>query len=163
MPAYLFDKNKQSRYRLWTNSKTVVHNYGAELELRYIINRHFSLLGNGCYQVLQNTGKNDGLEDGFNTPKWMANAGISGTEILQKFGFGINAKVQSRYYWVSFLVSGYVPAVFNIDAMVRYVFAKPSLEIKMGASNLLNHYYYSMLGGPSIGGFYYTCLTWNMK
>ena len=163
MPAYLFDRNKQSRYRLWTNSKTAVHNYGAELELRYVINRHYSFTVNGCYQELKNTAQNDGLEDGFNTPRWMANAGISAAEILQKFGFSINAKVQSRYYWESFLVNGYVPAVFNIDAMVRYVFSKPSLEIKMGASNLLNHYYYSILGGPSIGGFYYTSLTWNLK
>ncbi len=48
MPFYLFDRNKQSRYRLWTNSKTAVHNYGAELELRFVINRHYSLMVNGC-------------------------------------------------------------------------------------------------------------------
>jgi iron complex outermembrane receptor protein len=27
--------------------------------------------------------------------------------------------------------------------------------LKIGASNLLNTYYYSFIGGPSIGGFYY--------
>ncbi len=163
MPAYLFDRNRQSRYRLWTNSKTAVHNYGAEIEMRYVINRRYSLSANGCYQELKNTSSNDGLEDGFNTPRWMANAGISGTEIAKHFGFSVTARIQSRYYWESFLVNGYVPSVFNLDAMVRYNFAKPSIEIKLGATNLANRYYYSILGGPSIGGVYYTTLTWDLK
>ena len=36
IPAYLYDRNKQARYRLWTNSKTIVHNYGAEARLSYL-------------------------------------------------------------------------------------------------------------------------------
>jgi iron complex outermembrane receptor protein len=125
MPAYLFDRNKQSRYRLWTNSKTAVHNYGAELELRYNINRHYYISANGCYQELKNTDKNDGLEDGFNTPRWMANAGFNGNGILKGLGFGLNARIQSRYYWESFSERAF--GGFNLDAMVRYVF-KPSAK-----------------------------------
>jgi iron complex outermembrane receptor protein len=163
MPAYLYDKNKQARYRLWTNSKTVVHNYGAEMELLYLINNKYSIFGNGSYQTLKRTSANDGLEDGFNTPKWMVNGGIKGANVYKGLGFAVSARYQSKFYWVSFLVNGDVPAVFNADAMVQYTFAKQGVNIKLGATNFLNHYYYSMLGGPQIGGFYYTTLTYSLK
>jgi iron complex outermembrane receptor protein len=163
MPAYLYDKNKQARYRLWTNSKTVVHNYGTEIDLLYLLDHHYSLFGNASYQTLKRTSVNDGLEDGFNTPKWIVNGGIRGTNVYKNLGFSVSARYQSNFYYQSFLVNGNVPAVFNADAMVQYSFNKPSLHIKVGATNVLNHYYYSILGGPQIGGFYYTTLTYSLK
>lgn len=162
IPAYLYDKNKQGRYRLWTNSKTIVHNYGAEIELLYLINNKYSLSGNASYQTLKRTNTNDGLEDGFNTPQWMVNAGVKGVNIYKKIGFNVMAKYQSKFYYQSFLVNGNVPAIFNADAMVQYTFTGPGLNIKLGATNILNHYYYSILGGPQIGGFYYTTVTYSL-
>ena len=53
IPSHLFDRNKQSRYRLWTNSKTIVRNYGAEVDFRYVFNKQYSLLANSSYQTLQ--------------------------------------------------------------------------------------------------------------
>ena len=163
IPAYLYDKNKHSRYRLWTNSKTLVHNYGAELDLRYILSNHYSLSANASYQTLKKTNQNDGLEDGFNTPQWISNVGITGNNIYKKLGFNVTAKYQSSYYWQSFLINGNVPSIFNIDCMLHYFFARPSIDIKLGAVNVLNNYYYSILGGPQIGGFYYTTLTYSLK
>jgi iron complex outermembrane receptor protein len=163
IPAYLYDKTKQSRYRLWTNSKTVVHNYGAEVDLRYFLNSHYSFSANASYQTLKRTNQNDGLEDGFNTPKWIANVGINGTNVYKKLDFSITFKYQSSYYWQSFLINGNVPSVFNADCMVRYSFPKLFMDLKIGATNVFNHYYYSILGGPQIGGFYYTTLTYSFK
>lgn len=163
IPASLYDKNKQSRYRLWTNSKTVVHNYGAELDIRYIVSKHYSLSAKGSYQTLQKTSQNDGLEDGFNTPKWMGNFSLIGRDVFKKLIFTVTAKYQSKYYWQSFLINGNVPSVFNADCMAGYSFTKPSVELKAGAVNVLNKYYYSILGGPQIGGFYYTAITYSFK
>lgn len=163
IPAALYDRNKQSRYRLWTNSKTVVRNYGAELDLHYMITNHYSLSANASYQALERTNRNDGLEDGFNTPKWMANAGINGTHVYKQLDFAVTLKYQSNYYWQSFLINGDVPTVFNADCMLQYSFSKPSVGIKLGATNVLNKYYYSILGGPQIGGFYYTTLTYSFR
>ena len=160
IPAYLYDRNKQGRYRLWTNSKTIVHNYGAELELLYMLNNHYSIFGNGSYQTLKRTKTNDGLEDGFNTPGWMVNGGVRGNEVYKKLGFNVTFKYQSNFYHQSFLINGNVPAIFNADAMLQYSFSNPSLTIKIGGSNVLNLYYYSILGGPQIGGFYYTTFTY---
>jgi outer membrane beta-barrel protein len=162
IPAALYDKSKQARYRLWTNSKTIVHNYGTELDLRYVINDHYSVSGNVSYQTLKKTDKNDGLEDGYNTPKWIGNVSINGNNVYKQLGFNIALKYQSQYYYQSFLVNGNVPSLWNADAQMRYSFVKQSLDVKAGATNLLNHYYYSILGGPQIGGFYYTTLTYHL-
>lgn len=163
IPTDLYDKNKQDRYRLWTNSKTLVHNYGVAADLRYLLSNRYALQANASYQALKRTQQNDGLEDGFNTPQWMVNAGINGTHVYKNLGFSITGKYQSTYYWQSFLINGDVPAVFNMDCMVRYFFPKPSLDVKIGASNVLNHYYYSILGGPLVGGFYYLTLTYSVN
>ena len=39
----------------------------------------------------------------------------------------------------------------------------PNLRFKLGASNLLNDYYVSYLGGPSVGGLYYLAVTYAVK
>jgi outer membrane receptor protein involved in Fe transport len=162
IPAYLYDRNKQGRYRLWTNSKTIVHNYGAEIELLYLISNRYSIFGNASYQTLKRTNTNDGLEDGFNTPQWIMNAGVKGTNVYKKLGFNVTVKYQNKFYFQSFLINGNVPAIFNADAMVQYSFTNLAFNLKVGATNILNHYYYSMLGGPQIGGFFYTTLTYSL-
>jgi iron complex outermembrane receptor protein len=159
MPASLYDRNKQTRYRLWTNSKTVVHNYGAELELRYVLSNHYTVSGNASYQALKKTIKNDGLEDGFNTPRCMGNLSVTGTNVYKRLGFNLTLKYQDSFYYQSFLVNGMVPSVFNADVQVQSGFAGEKMNLKLGATNVLNRYYYSILGGPQIGGFYYTTLT----
>lgn len=163
IPAYLYDHNKQARYRLWTNSKSVVHNYGIEMDLHYVLNKHINLFGNSSYQTLQKTNKDDGLEDGFNTPKWMLNAGVACNDIFSNLGVSVSGRYQTAFFWQSFLVDGNVPSVFNIDAALRYHIAKYAVDVKVGASNILNHYYYSILGGPQIGGFYYATITYGLK
>lgn len=162
IPGSLYDRNKQSRYRLWTNSKTVVHNYGAELDLRYVLSNHYTLSGNVSYQTLKKTDKNDGLEDGYNTPGWMGNLSFIGTKMYRSLGFNLTLKCQNSFYYQSFLVNGNVPSIFNADVQLQYGFAGEKLNVKAGATNVLNRYYYSILGGPQIGGFYYTTLTWHI-
>lgn len=161
IPASLYDKSK-ARYRLWTNSKSVVHNYGAELDVRYLIDQRYSIFANGSYQALKRTSQNDGLEDGFNTPAWIVNAGLNANNIIGTFGFAVSVKYQNSYYWQSFLINGTVPSIFTANADVNYSFANPSIRISLGASNIFNKYYYSILGGPQIGGMYYTTVTYNL-
>jgi iron complex outermembrane receptor protein len=75
------------------------------------------------------------------------------------FGFNINYRWQSRYLWQSSLATGYVDAYGTVDAQVQYTFMKNRFNVKLGASNLFNKYYYSFIGGPSIGGLYYCTAT----
>lgn len=163
IPYALYDKKTQSRYRMWTNSKTTVYNYGLGLRVKYDFNKGYTIDGNTSYAKLRKKSADDGLEDGFNTPQWMVNLSISNEKIIGNLGAGISYRWQDNYYWQSFLVNGNVPANSSIDAQVSYSFPKVNFRIKMGASNLLNHYYTSFLGGPQIGGFYYTMLTYGLN
>ena len=87
---------------------------------------------------------------------------MNGTDVYKKLGLSVTLKYQSAYYWQSFLINGTVPSFFNADCMLHYTFSR-GMDLKLGASNVLNHYYYSILGGPQPGGFYYTTLTFSLK
>lgn len=160
---YLADRNKQDRYRLWTNSKTTVYNYGASLGLRYSAGRDWVISGNASLAKLDRTDQGDGLEEAFNTPKWIANIGLSNPALWQNLGVSLNYKYQSSFLWQSSLATGIVPAINTFDAQISYTLPNPNrtsesvgpLSIKLGATNLLNRPYTTFTAGPSVGGFYY--------
>ncbi|MEO6229919.1 MAG: TonB-dependent receptor [Ferruginibacter sp.] len=157
--SYLNDKQKQDRYRLWTNSKSVSYNYGSTLGISWDMPKKFKLSGNVTLATLDRTDQKDGLEDGFNTPGWIYNLTFGNASIFTHFGFQVNYRRQSAYLWQSSLATGMVPAYSTVDAQAQYHHQKNKLSIKLGATNLLNRYYYSFIGGPSIGGFYYCTTT----
>ena len=162
IPNYLNDKAKQDRYRLWTNSKTVSYNYGSTLGITWHLPKAFTLSGNATLSKLDRTDQKDGLEDGFNTPRWIYNLSFGNPSVLTHVGFQVNYRHQSNYLWQSSLATGNVPSYSTVDAQVQYNAPKNWLTIKLGATNLLNKYYYSFIGGPSIGGFYYCTTTVNL-
>lgn len=162
IPTALYSKNTQNRYRLWTNSKSKIYNYGGSLGLKYKCSDIFSFLGNVTYTKLDRTDDKDGLEDGFNTPDLMINGTVIAENLWKKLGASITYRYQNKYDYVSFLVSGEVPHNWSMDAQINYNFEKEGVTAKLGATNFLNKTYYSMLGGPSIGGLYYLSLNWNL-
>ena len=163
IPFALYDKTQQDPYRMWTNSQTVVYNYGFSTSVTYQFKKNFSFNGNASYAQLEKSSGEDGLEDGFNTPLWIANLIITNANIYKNFGASVAFKWQSAYYWQSFLVNGNVPAYSSLDMQVSYTMVKINTNLKMGATNMLNHYYRSFLGSPSIGGLFYTTITYDMK
>ncbi|MFM7019709.1 MAG: TonB-dependent receptor plug domain-containing protein [Aquirufa sp.] len=154
IPFALNDKNLQSPYRVWTNSKTEVKTYGASFGFNYRMNAAWSLTGNATYAKLDKSENDDGLEDGFNTPDWVFNVGVSSTKLAKNWGVGINYRWQNTYYWQSFLVNDWVPAYGSLDAQVQYRFSAMPVSIKLSGTNVLNQPYYSFVGGPQIGGMY---------
>jgi iron complex outermembrane receptor protein len=152
----------QARYRLWTNSRSRVQNYGGSLGLRYELAGGYLVGGNVTYARLDRTTNGDGLEDGFNTPRWAYNLSFANENAYHNFGFGLNFRWQDAYYSQTFLVNGTVPSYHTLDAQISYLVPKPSLRFKLGASNVLNDYYVSYLGGPSVGGLYYLAITYSM-
>ena len=155
---YLADRMKQDRYRLWTNSKTTVHNYGASLGVRYSAGRDWVLSGNASLARLDRTDRGDGLEEAFNTPKWIANIGLANPAIWPNVGFAINYKYQRSFLWQSSLATGIVPAINTFDAQISYTLPRPNLLIKIGGTNLLNRPYTTFAAGPDVGGFYYAAV-----
>ncbi len=163
IPTYLYSKTKQSRYRIWTNSKSKIYNYGASLGLKYRYNDKFSFIGNITYSKLDRTDDKDGLEDGFNNPLINLNGTILTENIWKKLGVSITGRYQTKYDYVSFLVSGEVPSYWSMDAQINYKFEKAGLTAKFGATNFLNKPFYTILGGSSVSGLYYSSLTWKVK
>ncbi|MGZ8559327.1 MAG: TonB-dependent receptor domain-containing protein, partial [Chitinophagaceae bacterium] len=163
IPYYLYDRNKQSPYRMWTNSQTVIDNYGFSAGLAWPLVRGYIARANTTFTKLRKSKNEDGLEDGFNTPNWIANFSLSNAAIFKNLGASVSYKWQNSYYWQSFLINGTVPAFSTVDAQVSYTLQKQPVQIKTGANNLFNHYYYSILGGPQIGGFYYVAVSYGLK
>jgi iron complex outermembrane receptor protein len=157
---YLQNNGKQNLYRLWTNSKTISYNYGATLGVTYLLHKKYNVGGNFTYAKLSRSDQSDGLEDGFNTPSWTYNVFFGSPNFYKVFGFNINFRQQASYLWQSALATGNVASYSTLDAQLSAGVFNNSTNIKIGASNLLNNYYYSFIGGPAVGGFYYASLTY---
>jgi len=152
----------QARYRLWTNSQSQVYNYGGSAGLRYTLAGGYLAGANATYARLDRTANGDGLEDGFNTPRWAYNLSFANESAYQNVGFGVNFRHQVSYYSQTFLVNGTVPAYSSLDAQVSYHIPAAQVSLKLGASNVLNRYYTTYLGGPSVGGLYYLTVTYGL-
>jgi outer membrane receptor protein involved in Fe transport len=153
----------QARYRLWTNSQSQVYNYGGSLGLRYELARGYLAGANTTYTRLDRTANGDGLEDGFNTPRWAYNLSLGNENAYKNLGFGVNYRWQQGYYSQTFLVNGTVAAYHTLDAQLSYAVPAPNLRFKLGASNVLNNYYVTYLGGPSVGGLYYLSVAYSIQ
>ncbi|MGI4740629.1 MAG: TonB-dependent receptor [Janthinobacterium lividum] len=152
----------QARYRLWTNSQSQVYNYGGSAGLRYTLAGGYLAGANATYARLDRTANGDGLEDGFNTPRWAYNLSFANENAYKNVGFGVNFRHQISYYSQTFLVNGTVPAYSSLDAQVSYRIPAAQVGLKLGASNVLNTYYATYLGGPSVGGLYYLTVTYGL-
>jgi outer membrane receptor protein involved in Fe transport len=154
--AYFLQSNsKQNLYRLWSNSKTVSYNYGSTIGVAYDLSRKFRVGGNVTYAKLSRKEQSDGLEDGFNTPEWTYNIFVGSPNFYKTFGFNINFRQQASYLWQSALATGNVAGYSTLDMQFMAGVFENKLQMKIGATNISNKYYYSFIGGPAIGGFYY--------
>ena len=149
----------QDRYRLWTNSRTISYNYGSSLGISWRLPLKYELSGNVTYSKLKRKDQNDGLEDGFNTPEWACNISFGNPAFYKNLGFNLTLRHQSSFLWQSALATGTVANYTTIDAQLTIGIVKNHANLKFGATNLTNQYYYSYIGGPNIGGYYYGSLT----
>ncbi|PSR53214.1 TonB-dependent receptor [Adhaeribacter arboris] len=161
IPFYFYDKSKQDRYRLWTNSSGTVYNYGSSLGVKYNFWRQFTFSGNLSYAKLYRKKFNDGLEEAFNTPQWISNVSLGNPKIFKNVGFQVNWHWQDAFLWQSSLGTGPVPAYHNLDAQVSFRVPQLKLQWKVGGTNILNQYYNQMVAGPSIGGLYYVSVVFD--
>ncbi|MFZ9189307.1 MAG: TonB-dependent receptor domain-containing protein, partial [Algoriphagus sp.] len=151
IPFALNEKSLQSPYRVWTNSTSRVNSMGGSIGFTFQMNLNWSLMGNATHAKLSNSSRVDGLEDGFNTPKWILNVGLNANKLAKNWGGGIHYRWQSRYYWQSFLVNDWVPEYGSLDMQLQYAFVKVPLSLKIAGTNLLNRKYYSYAAGPQVG------------
>ncbi len=156
----IYDNAKQTRYRMWTNSHSEYHNYGGSVSASWNFYKSFYVNGNLSVNILGKVDDKDKyLESPFNTSPYIANVSISNREIYKNIGFTLTWRWQDSFEWKSPLANGIVKAYNTLDAQLTFSLPKAFSTVKIGATNLLNHYYTQYEGGPSVGGFYYVAWT----
>ncbi|HZH36853.1 MAG TPA: TonB-dependent receptor [Flavisolibacter sp.] len=145
-------------YSTVINSPTEVNTYGAGLGFDYRLPKNYSLMLNAYHDML--TDVPSGFQAFFNTPKYRATFGFGNTGFGKRnaVGFNILARWQDAFFSEGELANGPVDAFTTIDAMVSYKLAKMNTTIKIGGTNILNHYYKNAYANPMIGGMYYVSL-----
>lgn len=159
----MYDKQYQNRYRVWTNSKSTVQNYGFALGVTYNFDKGYTISGNMNYNTLtQDKTKDDALIPGFNTPKYFTNVSFGNRQVFKNVGFNVVWHWQDTFYWQNLFGNGDVPAYSTIDAQVTYGLPKIHTSVKVGGSNIFNTAYFQYVGGPTIKGLYYVAITYDL-
>jgi len=159
----MYDKQYQNRYRVWTNSKSTVQNYGFALGVTYNFEKGYTLSGNLNYNTLtQDKTKDDALIPGFNTPKYFSNVSFGNRQVFKNVGFNVVWHWQDTFYWQNLFGNGDVPAYSTVDAQVTYGLPKIHTSVKVGGSNIFNTAYFQYVGGPTIKGLYYVAITYDL-
>lgn len=140
------------------NNPGEVTTQGAALGLDYV-EKTWTFSTNASYNTISK--EPEGLYSDFNTPKWRFNASVANSNVYKNVGFNVSYRWQDAYYWTSTFAYGDVPAFGTIDAQINYKIPAAKAIVKIGASNLLNHYYITSFGNPQIGGVYYASITFD--
>ncbi len=151
-----------NKYSIAVNSSGKVKTEGWGLSVQYLLPHNFNINANLYSDVLKDASTT--FITGFNTPKYRTNIGFGNTGFLGKNAFGFNVVYhwQDAFYYEGDFASGNVSAFSTLDAQLTYKLSQSKVLIKLGATNLTNHYYINAFGNPSIGGLYYVSATLNI-
>ena len=161
-PADLLDGNKSIGYSISVNAPGDVKTSGWGASVEYLLGNNYSVSGN--YYADKIGDIKPGFISYFNTPKNRTNIAFNNTGFgkSKNFGFSVVYRWANSFYYQGTFVSGMVPYVRTVDAMVSYKIAATKSLIKIGATNLFNKYYRTGFGNPQIGGLYYVSFGWNV-
>lgn len=149
-------------YSLVANSPETVATRGGGGSIEYILPQNFVVSGSLTSDVIRNVPA--GFRASFNTPQWrsvltLSNSGFGPNK---KLGANVTWRWQDAFFYESDFVVGTLPAYHTLDAAINYKSPRLKSIIKLGATNLLNQYYRTGLGNPSIGGLYYLSFAYNV-
>ncbi len=144
------------------NSPNTVHTKGFGVGLDYLLNNNYAIDANLSSDVIDNPDPN--FATYFNTPRYRANIGFSNSGFGHNklFGFNIQWRWQDTYFTEADFKQGDVSAFSTIDAQISYKLPKIKSLIKLGGTNILNHYYITAFGNPAIGALYYVSFAYNV-
>jgi outer membrane receptor protein involved in Fe transport len=149
-----------TNYSFVVNSTTPVQANGWGISGEYHFGKGYAITGNIYGDQLSNVP--EGLVTFFNTPKTRFNIGVSNSNRLNGFGFNVIYKWQDQVNWEGTFGSGTIPSFGMLDAQVSYNFTKQKILVKIGGTNITNHYYRNAFGNPYIGGLYYASIGYNL-
>ena len=162
-PIKLSDTLNGYRYSIPVNSTDKVKSYGFGLSFDYRLPLNFTIGGNVSSDILKDVPSN--FVAYFNSPKYKANASIgnSGFGPAKRLGFNIAYRYQGAFLYQGDFATGNLPVVHTLDAQISVKIPKANKSVlKLGATNLLNQYYYNAIGNSQIAGMYYLSFGYNI-
>ncbi len=151
----------EKRYQTVVSTDEPVSSYGWALGADLRLVKGYFLRGNIAYNKLITETTTPGLQARFNTPDYRFNISIGNKEVVKNVGFNVNYHWQNAFYWESNFGASTITAYGTLDGHISYKLSALKSILKVGGSNLLNHYYTTTFGSAQIGGLYYVSLTFD--
>lgn len=144
------------------NSQGKVNTHGWGISGELLLRNNFSINANVYSDEITNVPLNFVAQ--FNAPRYRSNIGFSNSGFLAKknLGFTVQYKFQGKLYYQGDFGAGDVPAFHTIDAQVSYKLRQIGSMIKLGGTNITNHYYRTAFANPNIGALYYISFAYNV-
>lgn len=149
-------------YSVVVNSPEKVKTYGWGAGLEYLLPANFVVSANASSDKIREVPA--GFRAFFNAPELRTVLSLSNTGFGKDKLFGFNAtwRWQEGFFYENDFTQGNLDAYNVVDAAVTVKRPKIRSLIKLGATNLLNQYYRTAIGNPSIGGVYYVSFAYNV-
>lgn len=156
------DADTGNVYSVPINSDVKIKTYGFGIGLDYRLPANFGVSFNFASDNLQDVPTN--FIASYNTPKYKLNASLSNSGFgkSKRYGFMVSYRWQETFYFEGDLANGQVPSVQTLDAQFSVKLPQTKSVIKLGATNLLNQYYYNAIGNSRVGGLYYVSFGYNI-
>lgn len=149
-------------YSISINTPGNVNTSGWGASVQYLLPKNFSLNANLYSDQIGSLPA--GFVSYFNTPKIRTNIGFSNSGFLldNRLGFSLMYRYQDSFYYEGTFGTGNVPSFATIDGVITFKLPTTKSMIKIGGTNLLNHYYTNGFGNAQIGGLYYVSFGYNV-
>ena len=160
--ADLLSASTRIAYSISTNAPGDVYTSGWGVSADYVLPNNFTFSTSVYTDEIGNLPS--GFISYFNTPLFRANFALNNSGFLFKnrLGFGANLHYQDDFTYEGTFAVGKVASFNTIDAVLTYKVPSIKSMIKVGGTNILNHYYNTAYGSPSIGGLYYVSFAYNI-
>ncbi|RPD51122.1 TonB-dependent receptor [Paracnuella aquatica] len=154
--------NEGVGFSIVVNSPEKVKTIGWGAGFEYLLPANFVLGVNLSSDQIRDVP--EGFRAFFNAPKLRSVVSIanSGFGPSDRLGFTAAWRWQEGFFFENDFVEGDLPAYHTVDASFNIKLPKVKSMVKLGATNLLNQYYRTALGNPSIGGLYYVSYAFNV-
>ncbi len=156
------DADTGNIYSIPVNITEKLKTFGFGIGLDYRLPANFAISFNIASDKLDKVSKS--FIAYFNTPRYKVNAALSNSGFggKKRFGFTVAYRWQDAFYYEGDLANGNVQPVTTLDAQFSVKFPKSKTIVKLGATNLLNQYYYNTVGNSNVGGLYYISFGYNL-
>ena len=161
-PMNLLFESSRIAYSISTNApgEVTVKGWGASAD--FLLPKNFTIGANLYSDEIGNLPA--GFVSYFNTSKYRANLTFanSGFGTNNRYGFNLVYRTVSDFFYEGTFGTGQMPGYKTLDGQVSYKFPAIKSIVKVGGTNLLNKYYRTGWGNPSIGGLYYVSFAYNV-